>query len=149
MKLTDETIPSDKIEVITWTSLIQAFIPESANSDFSSPIQKIYGEIVEKLRAQRIAVSPRVDKAVKHFWVVASKCFEEGERSTKAEIVALDYAVAQRILPKITGSGEAFRTWLEELKSICDKHGLYKSAGILTNIISHGDGQMKYYQFFF
>lgn len=149
MKLTDETIPSDKIEVITWTSLAQAFIPESVNSDFSGPIQKIYGEIVGTLRAQRIAVSPRVDKAVKHFWVVASKCFEEGERGAKAEIVALDYAVAQRILPKITGSGEAFRTWLEELKSICDKHGLYKSAGILTNIISHGDGQMMYYQFFF
>ena len=39
--------------------------------------------------------------------------------------------------------------WLEELKSICDKRGLYKSAGILTDIISHGDGQMMYYQFFF
>lgn len=147
--VTDKTIPSEQIELITWTSLAKAFIPENKSCVLTGEIQKIYGEIIEKLRAQRIAVSPRVDRAIKQYWTVASKCFVEDELKTDPETVALDYAIAQRILPKIMGNGESFKIWLEELRSICTKYGLNMSAKILKDILEHGNDQMMYYQFFF
>ena len=149
MAVTDRTISSEDIELITWPSLAKAFIPDNAECVFPDAIKKIYVEVIEKLRAQRIAVSPRVDRAIKRYWSVASKCFVKDEYKTDPDIVALDYAVSQRILPKIMGSGELFKTWLEDLRRICTKHGLNLSAKILKDILDHGNDQMMYYQFFF
>ena len=70
------------------------------------------------------------------------------ETKTDAEIVALDYAVAQRILPKIAGNGENFENWLSEFRSLCSGYSLNMSAKILKDIIERGNQQMKYYQFF-
>jgi len=60
----------------------------------------------------------------------------------------LDYAVAQRLLPKISGNGEVFEKWLEEFRSLCSNHGLNMSAKIIKDIIERGNQQMKYYRFF-
>ena len=70
------------------------------------------------------------------------------ETKTDVQTVALDYAVVQRILPKIVGNGEAFEKWLDEFRSLCSNHGLNMSAKVLKDIIDRGNQQMKYYQFF-
>ena len=64
------------------------------------------------------------------------------------EVIPLDYAVAQRILPKIIGNGEEFEKWLNEFGSLCSSNGLNTSARMVKNIIERGNHQMKYYQFF-
>ena len=149
VEVTDKAIPAEEIELVTWTSLSNAFIPEAGDCAFTDEIQEIYDEVIEKLREQRIAVSPRVDRAIRRYWSVASECFEEDEDETEPDIIALDYAIAQRILPRFIGSGEPFKTWLEELQEICTKHELKISAKILKDILDHGNDQMMYYQFFF
>lgn len=69
-------------------------------------------------------------------------------QKTAAATIALDYAVAQRILPKIIGNGEEFEKWLNEFGSLCSSNGLNTSARMVKNIIERGNHQMKYYQFF-
>lgn len=101
-----------------------------------------------KLREQRFLVSPRIDQAIKRYWTVASQRFEPDETKNDPEVVALDYAVAQRILPKLQGSGEAFEKWLGELRSLCSSRGLNFSASLLQDMVERGNRQMKYYQFF-
>lgn len=147
-KFIDEEISNEKIEILTWQSLSNAFIPSKEECKFSAEIQRIYDAIISKLRENRILVSPRIDKAIKRYWASASKCFEMDETKTAAEIVALDYAVAQRILPKFVGNGEPFEKWLEDFRSLCSSFGLNMSAEIIRDIIDRGNQQMKYYQFF-
>ena len=148
--LTEEIIPAEKVEVISWESLCAAFIPKREECVISSAkTQKTYDTILAKLREKRFAVSPRIDRAIKRYWVIGSKRFDPlDETKTDAETVALDYAIAQRILPKIVGNGEAFEKWLDELRVFCSGEGLNMSAKILRDIIDRGNQQMKYYQFF-
>lgn len=128
--------------------MCNAFMPKKNEYMLPPEIQKIYDAVILKLKEEYIFVSPRIDKAIKCYWVVASKWFETDETKTEPEIVALDYAISQRILPKIIGNGELFRKWLEDLKSLCSNNGLNISAKILKDIINKGDRKMKYYEFF-
>ena len=141
-------IPAEEVEVISWKSLRDAFTPAKDECFFTPELQKCYDSIVAKLREKKFTVSPRIDIAIKRYWAIASKYFEMDDTKTAAPTIALDYAIAQRILPKIGGNGEEFEKWLKEFSSLCSSNGLNTSAAIVKDIIERGNQQMKYYQFF-
>ena len=144
----EANIPAEEVEVISWKSLRDAFTPAKDECFFTPELQKCYDSIVAKLREKKITVSPRIDIAIKRYWAIASKYFEMDDTKTAAPTIALDYAIAQRILPKIGGNGEEFEKWLKEFSSLCSSNGLNTSAAIVKDIIERGNQQMKYYQFF-
>lgn len=148
LSISEASIPAEIIEVIPWTSLRDAFVPAKEECVFTPEIQKYYDSIIAKLREKKFSVSPRIDSAIKQYWTAACKYFEMDDTKTAATTIALDYAVAQRILPKIVGNGEEFEKWLKELGSLCSSNGLNMSATMLKDIIERGNQQMKYYQFF-
>ena len=145
----EASIPAEEIEVISWNSLRDAFTPVKDECFFTPEIQKCYDSVIAKLREKKFTVSPRIDIAIKRYWAIASKYFEMDDTKTAATTIALDYAIAQRILPKIVGNGEEFEKWLKEFSSLCSSNGLNTSAAILKDIIERGNQQMKYYQFFY
>lgn len=145
----EASIPAEKIEVISWNSLRDAFTLAKDECFFTPEIQKCYDSVIAKLREKKFTVSPRIDIAIKRYWAIASKYFEMDDTKTAATTIALDYAIAQRILPKIVGNGEEFEKWLKEFSSLCSSNGLNTSAAILKDIIERGNQQMKYYQFFY
>lgn len=142
------SIPEEMIELISWESLREAFIPAKEDCILPPEIQKCYDFIIAKLREKNFSVSSRVNVAIKQYWTVAAKYFEMDDTKTAATIIALDYAVAQRILPKLVGNGEEFEKWLHEFGNLCSNNGLNTSARMIKNIIERGNKQMKYYQFF-
>ena len=144
----EANISAEEVEVISWKSLRDAFTPAKDECFFTPDLQKCYDSIVAKLREKKITVSPRIDIAIKRYWAIASKYFEMDDTKTAAPTIALDYAIAQRILPKIGGNGEEFEKWLKEFSSLCSSNGLNTSAAIVKDIIERGNQQMKYYQFF-
>ncbi|MBR6769821.1 MAG: hypothetical protein IKM28_01000 [Lachnospiraceae bacterium] len=142
-----EQIPLKEIQLISWETLRQAFFPANEECVLSTCSQKVYAMILAKLKEKRFFVSPRIHKAIKRYWATASKWFED--ETGHAEIVALDYAIAQRILPKITGHGEKFKRWLEELEALCREYQLEKCEEMLKNMMACGEyQQMQYYHFF-
>lgn len=146
--ISEANIPAEMIEVIPWASLRDAFIPAKEECIFTPEIQKCYDSIIVKLREKNFSVSPRINAAIKQYWTAASKYFEMDDTKTAADTIALDYAIAQRILPKIVGDGEKFEEWLNEFSSLCSNNGLNTSSRMVKNIIERGNQQMKYYQFF-
>lgn len=144
----ESNIPAEEVEVISWKSLRDAFTPVKDECFFTPELQKCYESIVAKLREKKFTVSPRIDIAIKRYGAIASKYFEMDDTKTVAPTIALDYAIAQRILPKIGGNGEEFEKWLKEFSSLCSSNGLNTSAAIVKDIIERGNQQMKYYQFF-
>lgn len=143
----EASIPAEEIDVISWNSLRDAFVPTKEECFFTPEIQKCYDSIIAFLRKGKFTVSPRIDIAIKRYWAIASKYFEIDDTKTAATTIALDYAIAQRILPKIVGNGEEFEKWLKEFSSLCSSNGLNTSASIVKDIIERGE-PMKYYQFF-
>ena len=145
---TNTRIDLNDIEPISWDELKHTFIPENNEYPLSNEIGKVYEQIHALFRKINLTISPRVDIAIKKYWTIASKIFVEDETKTEPSIVALDYAVCQRLLPKIEGSGEQYEKWLEELRNICSQEGLNLAAKRIKDIIDYGNNQMKYYQFF-
>lgn len=137
-------------EVVAWSAMVATF--GSNHQDIvqlSGAAKDIYEELLNKCRAARISVSTRVDTAIRCYWSTAQKLLENDPNyGTDASIVALDYAVAQRILPHISGSGEKYRDRLKEIKDYCVDKNLRISAEVISEIIRTGEDSMYYFQFF-
>lgn len=116
---------------------------DKSYEDIISELEEIY----RIFRENSIAISPRVDITIKKYLQVGCKIFEKTD-STAQEFVALDYAVAQKLLPKIGGFGEKYKSFLEQLEENFDRKNMMKCRNIINHIIRKGDNNMQYYQFF-
>ncbi len=67
-------------------------------------------------------------------------------RKVNYPLLALDYAVAQHILPLINGNGEKYRRRLKSLEESVSQ--LDKSRTILRRIIETGEEQYEFYRYF-
>lgn len=143
-------ITDEEIEIISWKSISEAFIPDmEPGYDLPSDIKQIYdAKIKIQLQKMRKPVSTRTDLAVKKYFKTASKLFEKESELEDVNLIALDYAISQKILPKINGSGNEFKSQLEGLRDICRDNGLYESQARVQEIITNGQSQMGYYNFF-
>ena len=94
-------------------------------------------------------MSPRSDSAIRQYWGVASRIMEKDESvMVDSSIIALDYAIMQKVLPQISGSGDAMREGLEELKTFASDKNLNMTASTIEEIIAKGDDSMNFYQYF-
>lgn len=144
----EEKLNDEDIEIISWDSLKNVFF-DIQHFDLDGEAKIIYEKIVGILATKGIAVSPRSNNAIRKYWSVAQRIFEsDRDYDTDASIVALDYAIAQKILPNITGNGDEYREFLEALKSLCSENNLFQSGNIIDDIIKKGNNNMGYYQFF-
>lgn len=64
------------------------------------------------------------------------------------DVLALDYAILQLILPQIRGNGKNFCNRLNELNKLLLLHDLQKSSDFLETIINNGDSDLNTYDFF-
>ena len=85
-------------------------------------------------------VSMRSRRAMAKFVSIGASLFDGG-RTT-----AVDYAVAQKILPMVKGSGPQFRERLEELLALAANYPV--TEGIVREILVRGDRNLNFYQFF-
>ncbi|MBQ5890265.1 MAG: hypothetical protein IIW73_04870 [Clostridia bacterium] len=135
-------------DMIAWSALVHTFGTSEQNyTEMSGVAKSIYEELLGKCRTAKINVSTRVDNAIRMYWSAAQRLFESSA-DTDASISALDYAVAQRILPHIDGSGVNFGERLKEIQQFCSDKNLRLSAEILQEIIHTGIDSMQYYHFF-
>lgn len=135
-------------DMVAWSALVQTFGTSEQNyTEMSGRAKSIYEELLSKCRTARINVSTRVDNAIRMYWSTAQRLFDSSD-VTDASILALDYAIAQRILPHIDGSGAKFGEQLAEIQQYCSSENLRISAEILQEIIHTGADSMQYYHFF-
>lgn len=145
-------VSKEKINIISWNTIKDTYIGTTKDAiSFPASIKRIYEETIKgHLRKQHIYVSPRTELSLIKYCSVASKLFDRNEDSAKRDpsIIALDYAISQKILPKINGYGEEYCEWLKELMRKCEETYLIRAKEIIADIIEKGDANMSYYQFF-
>lgn len=147
LELKKENVPS-----ISWNSLCAAFSPIS-NTEIIIPTDsvKIYNEVLDHFDEMKIPFSPRSDNAIRRYLSVAQEELSDEDEfglNIDKSIVALDFALAQRLLPKINGYGEEFKTQVESLQSLCNSRNLHNCRAILDDILRKGEKNMMYYQYF-
>ncbi|MBC2459083.1 hypothetical protein [Clostridium beijerinckii] len=141
----EEQITSD--EIVMFKDLEKCFLDYELEKELPNQMYKELDEIYIMFKENNISVSPRIDNMIKRYLKVACKLFEKTE-STAREFVALDYAVAQKLLPKVSGYGDEYRKFLKDTEEKFDKNNMMKCKNIIDKIIKKGDANMQYYQFF-
>ncbi len=95
-------------------------------------------------RANGIGFSPRIVGMIKRYCMSGSQLMQTDQNN----YVALDYAVAQKILPMINGFGEKYQQFISDFLAECDQTTMPKCYKILSDIQKKGAGNMQYYQYF-
>ncbi len=144
----EEQIQNEVIKHLTWQNLKAVFSDTGVKTEYDREVANILEGIKDRFAKQSVYLSPRVNMAIFDYWNVASTIMVEDTYGNQPNIVAIDYAISQKVLPKISGSGEEYEVWLTDLQDYCDGKNLMHSAEIVGDIISRGNMRMKYYDFF-
>ena len=139
-----DLIFDDKPSIVPFKAINIAL--NERNVEFTGRIKRILEAVYNKFKKNNISISPRIDKAIRKYCSVAQGWFDEEESSI--DLNALDYAIAQKLLPKINGNGGNYRKFLNELSELFIQEKLNHSSDILNRIIQKGDSMMDYYKFF-
>lgn len=133
--------------VVTFKDMEKYFMDSFKKNDIPENVSDTLDNIYEIFNKNNICVSPRIRKIIDRYLRIGVNIFENF-KITSHEYVALDYVVAQKLLPKIDGQGEDYEKFLESLASVFEDKKMTKCSGILGKITENGNKNMKYYQFF-
>lgn len=143
--ISEEVLDSVKYEHIFGFADIQKLFNETQKwkSD-EELIKKFLYQLKEKVESNNsgIVISPRKELAIRRFCRVATGLLE-GNSYT-----ALDYAVAQHIIPLINGRGEQFENNLKAIKNDLNDKGMLKSEKLLAKILDRGK-DMKHFKYIY
>ncbi|MGI6641410.1 MAG: hypothetical protein ACOX48_08040 [Limnochordia bacterium] len=85
-------------------------------------------------------VDPRVRKSMAMYCAAARDIM----RPELGEFGALDFAVAQRVLPQCRGTGQGYARRLEQVRDLCHSKGLTRSVDTLDRILARGKLYQSY-----
>ncbi|WP_102401367.1 hypothetical protein [Haloimpatiens massiliensis] len=120
---------------------------DNGDEETISPIYEELKKIYKMFSENNISISQRVDNMIKKYLKVGCTLFED-TNSTSHEFVALDYVIAQKMLPKINGYGDNYKVFLQNLEKEFNEKNMMKCKNIVESIIEKGNNNMQYYQFF-
>lgn len=116
----------------------------ATNAKLDTAISEKFNRIRSIFQNVGIGFSPRILGMIKRYCLAANEIMDTSDNS----YIALDYAIAQKVLPMIDGYGEPYQKMLDELLKECDQNTMPKCYGLLKSIQNKGFNNMQYYQFF-
>lgn len=135
--------------IVSWRAMKDYFGPRTVtpNDKHSREINALLDDIFAEFKEQLgISVSMRSRLAIQDY-VSAGAAVFTGENEP-AYRTAIDFAVMQRLMPRIDGNGKEYRERLEAMQSIFDGNGLDRSRTELAELIERGEKSMGWYRFF-
>ena len=107
---------TDKHAPISMRNLMETFgsiaaKDHSLDPEAESLLKKVYDFCKEKLG---ISIGPRTKIAISNYCIVGEQLFDATGAQDISAIIAVDYAIAQRVLPKVQGNGIQYQNALKE-----------------------------------
>jgi len=138
--IVDDTFVGNNEKIISLMALNSVFSWQNYKDKKMNQITKTrLDRIVDKMKEGNHTISPRSLHSIIHFYLVAEEYMSSKE-------IALDYAIAQKILPRISGNGKKYEEFLNGLMNICKENQLNNSASIISKIIDKSEHE--FYGFF-
>ena len=137
---TDDSLIENNDVIISLSDLRSVFSWENVKDKKLNQVTKDRLErIIAKMREGGHIISARSLKAIIHYYLVAEEYMTSKE-------VALDFAIAQKVLPCLSGNGKKYKEFLTSLMNICKENQLNRSANIISRIIDRQEHE--FYGFF-
>ena len=95
-----------------------------------------------------IRFSPRILGMIKKYCIASKLVMNLDNDEDSNSYAALDYAVAQKVLPMLNGYGDNYSRFIEKLIEECDETTMPKCNNLLRGILRNGKDNMQNYQFF-
>lgn len=150
--LESETLDADSLgQEYKLREDIQPFSQERLSRTFgrntraalSSTLRDALGKVTDVCSSYGKPVSARSQAMIASYLSAATNLMDTG--SAEARFAPVDYAVAQKVLPLLSGGDDQMYDLLRELDSACVQ--LPQSRAIVERMIARGEGN-GYYQFF-
>ena len=133
----------ESAKIISFQSLLKAFSPKEQK--FDPTILEEWSAIQTIFSSNKMPIFPRNLKMVRNYFQVAFSCMDTSREENR--FAPLDYAVSQKILPTINGTGEKYKDLVDAL--------LIRCAGKLPLCYQHlirikeaAENNLGFYQFF-
>ena len=133
----------ESMKIISFQSLLKAFSPN--DQKFDPTILEEWNAIQTIFSSNKMPIFPRNLKMVRNYFQVAFSCMDTSREENR--FAPLDYAVSQKILPTINGTGEKYKGLVDALLTRC--------AGKLPLCYQHllriketAENNLGFYQFF-
>lgn len=128
---------------VKFSNILNIFAKQT---DVNESISNVLDNIFSLCRNCNMSISPRIQIAIKNYIAAAQKNMEY-ETGVQAKEKALDYAILQKILPKINGYYDSYKTFFEKLTQICDENHLYMTKKAIDDIKNMQEQNMGYCQY--
>lgn len=128
---------------VLWNDIEKAFVlSESKEMSLKTVAEQIY----KLFNEHHLTVSPRVQKSIKNYVCVAQEIMEDEIGVTKKQ-KALDFAIVQKLLPKINGYYKDYELLFKKLIPICDENSLKMTKEALISMEEFQRQNMGYCQY--
>lgn len=135
----------EKFEIITWDNYIGAFISQD-DTQYNQNTNKILEKIYSLFEKYGMNISPRIQEIIKKYIVSAEKIMVENNGANKTQ-VAIDYAIVQKLLPKINGHYDFLKNFFDNLQTLCKEYHLNLTNAAIEQIVESQDRNMGYCQY--
>ena len=147
----EDDVPMVKVDSVNvvrapWAEL-KAVFGACDIKDNGNEIHRVIQEVYCAFDKVGIRFSPRARGQIKGYVGAASNVFK-AKNAKPAYLEAIDFAVMQKGLPRVNGTGSNYRAKLKELLTVFDRLSLDRSAKLLGHIIEEGDEALNCYRFF-
>lgn len=141
----EDASPVRVVGPVPWKEMQVYFGARSATKN-AAALGKLNEALAPVLEGFGIRLSPRSIRQINGYLSVASSIFSDGDKP--AWLDAADFAMMQKCLPRITGTGARYREKLVDLRRSLESLGLTRSAEVVQRIVRQGDEAMDCYRFF-
>ena len=137
------TLDSVPAKVVSFHSLLKAFSPKDQKID--PTILEEWNAIQTIFSSNKLPIFPRNLKMVRNYFQVAFSCMDTSQEENR--FAPLDYAVSQKILPTLNGTGEKYGGLVDALLTRCSGK-LPLCSRHLLRIQEAAENNLGFYQFF-
>ena len=134
--------------IISWEDIYSAFgKPDNLTVKQRKVLDEIYKAFEDE--TTNISISYRVRSSIESYICVAQEIMEEEEGGKKKDQIALDYAILQKLLPKIDGPLSSYKDLFEKLENLCasDYGNLTMTAKAIKKMKDNAKNNMGYCQY--
>lgn len=140
----DNSLSDFEDSIVLWSDIVKTFTcSESKDMVLKSLAEQIYKLFEE----HHLPVSQRVQQSIKKYVCVAQELMEDEIGVSNKKQKALDFAIVQKLLPKINGYYKDYERLFTSLSQICDENNLKMTKEALIRMEEAQRLNMGYCQF--
>lgn len=130
-------------EAISWENFVETF---SKDTPLSAKTRAIIENIYDLFKGNGMNVSARTRNAIDRY-VKAAQSIMEDEYDVSASEKAVDFAVVQKLLPKINGYYANYERFFDSMKRLCAECHLKMAGAAVDKMVDDQERNMGYCQY--